>query len=510
MLSGRLIFVVGVALIATAQAGLFGFGARSIQDNAEWRRYHDQDALEAKLLQVSKKCSNISRLYSIGQSVEGRDLVVIEFSTTPGVHEAGKPEVKYVGNMHGNEAVGRELLIRLADFLCEEFHNGNKDIVKLINTTNIHILPTMNPDGFELALHTKPEDRGWLVGRANANGRDLNRGFPDLDKLFFVLDEQKAGRYDHLLDIFNDEQQNYEPEVKAVGQWTLSLPFVLSANLHEGDLVANYPFDASIVEGMSEYSKSPDDTTFKHLAQTYANNHAHMAKNDHAPCDGTPSDNFARHGGITNGAKWYSVSGGMQDFNYLATNAFEITLELSCQKMPPAEELPNFWTDNKKALLEFMWMSHMGVKGLIVAQVTGKPIPNAVVWIRNLTSSKDETPIKHPVTSSLAGDYFRPIINGEYQIAVEAEGYQPEMRAVNVTNKQHGQAQIINFQLKPLQPALEMENAIGDIPQLPYIPNELIQPESEQEQQTLSEEQAIELMRLVQAARQQNQPPTYY
>ncbi|CAD5228507.1 unnamed protein product [Bursaphelenchus xylophilus] len=478
----RTIFVVAVAL-GVAEAGLFGFGSReSVDASAEWRHYHDQDAMEAKLMEVAKKCSNVSRLYSIGKSVEGRDLVVIEFSTSPGIHEAGKPEMKYVGNMHGNEAVGRELLIRLADYLCNEFHSGNKDVVKLINTTNIHILPTMNPDGFELALHTKPEDRGWLVGRANANGRDLNRGFPDLDKLFFFLDEQKAGRYDHLLDIFKDEK-NYEPEVRAVGQWTLSLPFVLSANLHEGDLVANYPFDASVMEGMSDYSKSPDDVTFRHLAQTYASNHAHMAKNDHAPCDGTPSDNFARQGGITNGAKWYSVSGGMQDFNYLATNAFEITLELSCQKMPPAEELPNFWTDNKKALLEFMWMTHMGVKGVVVDQITGKPIPNAVIWIRNLTSTKNEAPIKHPVTTALSGDFFRPIIDGQYQLAVEAEGYQPEMRAVNVTNKAHGEAQIVNFQLKPLQPALEMENAMENLPELPYVPTELLQEQQQEEQQ---------------------------
>jgi carboxypeptidase E len=45
-----------------------------------------------------------------------------------------------------------------------------------------------------------------------------------------------------------------------------------------------------------------------------------MSKNDHEPCDGTAQNNFARQGGITNGAKWYSVAGGMQDFNYLATN----------------------------------------------------------------------------------------------------------------------------------------------------------------------------------------------
>lgn len=58
----------------------------------------------------------------------------------------------------------------------------------------------------------------------------------------------------------------------------------------------------------------------RYIAETYARAHAHMAKNDHAPCDGTAQSNFGRQGGITNGAKWYSVAGGMQDFNYLATN----------------------------------------------------------------------------------------------------------------------------------------------------------------------------------------------
>ena len=57
---------------------------------------------------------------------------------------------------------------------------------------------------------------------------------------------------------------------------------------------------------------------------------------------------------ITNGAEWYVVKGGMQDFNYLFSNCMELTLELSCIKKPQAKRLQTEWEFNKQPLLSYL------------------------------------------------------------------------------------------------------------------------------------------------------------
>jgi len=54
--------------------------------------------------------------------------------------------------------------------------------------------------------------------------------------------------------------------------------------------------------------------------------------------------------GIVNGAQWYPVYGGMQDWNYLAAGCMDITLELTDDKWRPEADLTQLWEENKQAL----------------------------------------------------------------------------------------------------------------------------------------------------------------
>lgn len=135
--------------------------------------HHNFTAMEQTLKIIAKNYPNITRLYSIGKSVEGRDLWVMEITKTPGKHDPNKPEVKYIANMHGNEVVGRECLLLLLKYLCENY-GSDEQATRIIDTIRLHVMPSMNPDGYEIS-----NQQDELKGRENSHHVDLNRNFPD-------------------------------------------------------------------------------------------------------------------------------------------------------------------------------------------------------------------------------------------------------------------------------------------------------------------------------------------
>jgi len=355
----------------------------------ELEGYHNYTTLIHEIDSLVTSYPSLARRYSVGTTVEGRELFVLRI--TEGVSRQRpllRPMVKLIANMHGNEAFGREMLITFSRYLLQNY-GRNTRITNLLDDIDLHILPSLNPDGFENSTIGICTGYGPGSGRHNGNGKDLNRSFPTWDNLNMTREQL---------------QQNREPEVVSMIHWIMENPFVLSANLHDGAIVANYPWDDSNVAAGQE-SKSPDDKTFKALAEVYANSHQIM----HQGVGICHDYNFP--GGITNGAKWYIVEGGMQDFNYLFSNCMELTLELSCCKYPEETELQGLWEQNKESMVKYLEVALGGVRG-IVRDSTGSPVEGASVRIEGISKN---------ISSSSNGEYWRLLAPGTYRIQASVE-----------------------------------------------------------------------------------------
>lgn len=270
----KLFWFTNVVLISLSTC----FHASDTERSIDTSSYHDYASLVNFLQRMNQQYPDITQLHDLGQTLANRSILALQITDDVAITEPGEPMFKYVGNMHGNEAVGREMLIFLIEYLLQNYGKNDR-ITKIINETNIFIVPTMNPDGFEKA--TVGECEG--IGRGNDDDIDLNRNFPDQ---------------------FRQTLENpRQPETQALINWITKNKFVLSANLHGGSVVASYPYDDSQKHLTGTDSASPDDDVFRHLASIYSNNHKTMHKNK--PCDAY--DNFLN--GITNGANWYDVPG---------------------------------------------------------------------------------------------------------------------------------------------------------------------------------------------------------
>ena len=125
-------------------------------NSTEWsgvylNRYHSHEEVVNLFETYEKKFPFIALKGSIGKSALGRDLVYLRITenvTSP--RPLGRPMFKYVANMHGNEAVGRELLVAFVEYVLNSY-GKDSEITKIVQSTDLYILPSLNPDGFAKA-----------------------------------------------------------------------------------------------------------------------------------------------------------------------------------------------------------------------------------------------------------------------------------------------------------------------------------------------------------------------
>ena len=133
----------------------------------DWKdeQYHDYDVTKQTILELNKCYPDLVEYFSIGKTVEKRDIYCIKITNEKNNQE--KKSCLIDGCIHGNEWEAGDACFYLAEYLLINF-GKNKSISDILNNSEIYIVPLVNPDGREANT------------RWNFNCIDLNRNF-DID-----------------------------------------------------------------------------------------------------------------------------------------------------------------------------------------------------------------------------------------------------------------------------------------------------------------------------------------
>ncbi|MEU4778646.1 M14 family zinc carboxypeptidase [Micromonospora sp. NPDC023633] len=141
--------------------------------------YHDYAELTAAVNKVVADHPGIARKISIGSSYEGRDLMAVKISDNVATDES-EPEILFNSQQHAREHLTVEMAVYLLNLFTDSYGTDSR-VTNIVNTREIWIVPTVNPDGSEYDIATGSY-RSWRKNRQPNSGStyvgtDLNRNW---------------------------------------------------------------------------------------------------------------------------------------------------------------------------------------------------------------------------------------------------------------------------------------------------------------------------------------------
>jgi len=143
--------------------------------------YLNHDGLTRELRSVANSSNNV-RMESLGTTLEGRDIWVLEVGNPSGTSMDDRPAILVVANLEGNHLVGSHLALEMVRYLTQ--NAGDDAVANILNNQTVYVFPRLNPDGAEAMFAQVKSDRRTNAfpfdddndGRMNEDGpEDLNR-----------------------------------------------------------------------------------------------------------------------------------------------------------------------------------------------------------------------------------------------------------------------------------------------------------------------------------------------
>jgi carboxypeptidase T len=201
--------------------------------------YHNYKETYDVLKSIADKNPDVVSLYSIGKTVENRDIWCLRInSNAKGDAQSKKPGILLVGNHHAREHLSNEMVLLFAVYLLE---NRNDEVIKkYIDSLDIYIIPMLNPDGSEYDIATGSY-RYWRkntnkYGGSSPVGADLNRNY-DFDWCKYGSSSSQNA------DTYCGKTAFSEPETKALRDFSKNHKNIKTAlSYHSYSSLVLYPW----------------------------------------------------------------------------------------------------------------------------------------------------------------------------------------------------------------------------------------------------------------------------
>jgi Zinc carboxypeptidase len=272
-----------------------------------WRSYDQAGGIRDQLYAAARNNPQLVKLEVLGHTGQGREIIAVKL--TQGAQEepdGRRPAVLYSSTQHAREWISTEVNRRLMNHYIAGWRANDREIRKLLQTTELWFILVANPDGYQ---YTFDHERLWRKNLRDNNGDgqtqvgdgvDPNRNFPN----HWGYDEEGSSSIQSS-DTYRGPAPLSEPETQAMVGLLDRIGFAFQVNWHSNGQWLLY------AEGWQTGTPTADDPIY------YA-----MSGNLDAPA----IDDF--HPGLSSDVL-YVTNGETTDYAHAVTGALAWTPELS-------------------------------------------------------------------------------------------------------------------------------------------------------------------------------------
>ncbi len=298
-------------------------------------RFHTYLELREDLFRLQETHPQIARVHDIGYSIEGRDILAIKISDNVEFDEM-EAEVLLVGCHHAREWLSVEVPYYIAQYLVEQY-DVDPEIKRMVDNSEVWIVPMLNPDGLEYSIHTF---RWWRKNRRDNGdgsfGVDPNRNY----SYMWGFDDEGSSP-NGWSEVYRGKSPLSEPENDALSMLFIQREFQAAISYHTYSEIIYYPWDYT-----SE--PTPDQELLHYLASTMSDLMRGVNNRYYQPMQASTGS--------------YHTNGNFTDFAYGWYNipAFDIEMRpesvvLGGFVISEEEILDTFWENLPAALFLTDW-----------------------------------------------------------------------------------------------------------------------------------------------------------